>query len=162
MYLPSLVFQATAAVKEAAGSSAEVKTAAIATPGLSAATGLPYASCIRTLNVCGRNTRPRLTPSPETTAPLASNAEASTTNVTEIFASPLDPPGPLEKIKSTSYAPLTVGVNATTREYAGTKPAAASSADGGSTSTAANSPPIANSAGAFVASALNESKGASE
>ena len=70
------------------------------------------------LNVCGRNTRPRLTPSPETTAPLASNAEASTTNVTEIFASPLDLP--LEKIKSTSYAPLTVGVNATTREYAGT------------------------------------------
>ena len=154
------MFQATAAVKEAAGSSAEVKTAAIATPGLSAATGLPYASCIRTLNVCGRNTRPRLTPSPETTAPLASNAEASTTNVTEIFASPLDLP--LEKIKSTSYAPLTVGVNATTREYAGTKPAAASLADGGSTSTAANSPPIANSAGAFVASALNESKGASE
>ena len=108
------MFQATAAVKESAGSSAEVKTAVIATPGLSAATGLPYASCIRTLNVCGRNTRPRLTPSPETTAPLASNAEASTENVTEIFASPVDPL--LEKIKSTSYAPLTVGVNATTRE----------------------------------------------
>ena len=154
------MFQATAAVKESAGSSAEVKTAVIATPGLSAATGLPYASCIRTLNVCGRNTRPRLTPSPETTAPLASNAEASTENVTEIFASPVDPL--LEKIKSTSYAPLTVGVNATTREYAGTKPADLSFADGGSTSTAANSPPMANSAGAIVASALNESKGASE
>ena len=156
------MFQATAAVKEAAGSSAEVKTAAIATPGLSAATGLPYASCIRTLNVCGRNTRPRLTPSPETTAPLASNAEASTENVTEIFASSeIDPP--LEKIKSTSYAPLTVGVNATTREYAGTTPADLSSAEiTGSTSTAANSPPMANSAGATVASALNESKGASE